>query len=373
MGVVTVSVPLAVARAVSTVLGLLAGSALVVGGVTDFYPLGFVGFPLVGAVILWHRPGHRIGSLCVFAGIALAISVGGKQYVGGPPGRGPILLEQVTADLGPWSFIALVGIVALFPTGHATNRAVRIAWWTAIVVGGVQGVLALMSPLPLELSKRTNPWGVEALRPAVEFLFGPGFVVVPVLIVLGLGGLVSRWRRSSGVERLQYRWFFVSVLLTVVCLVMLFATSWQNLLVVIPFNAMPVAIGVAVTRYGLYDLDRIISRTASYAIVTALVIGVYGLVVTSVSRFLPGDSPIVIAFATLAAAAVAQPALGRVRVVVDRRFNRQRYDAERTVDAFGASLRDQLDHDDVNSELLRLSRTTMEPAFQGLWLTEGSR
>lgn len=260
MGVVTVTVQLVAQRSASTALGLLAGAALVVDGGTDIYPLGFVGFPLVGALILWHRPGHRIGLLCVFLGITVEIAFEGMQYVGGQAGGGPVLLQQVTADMGPWSFLALIGIVASSPTSHATNRPMRIVWWTVVAIEAVQAVFGLVT-----------------------------------------------------------------------------------------------------------------SGTASLAIVTALVVGVYGLVVTSVSRFVPGDSPPVIAFATLAAAAVARPALGRVRVVVNGRFNRQRYDPECIGDAFGARLRDQFDSDDVTAELLRLSRTTMEPAFHGMCLTEDSR
>jgi len=133
---------------------------------------------------------------------------------------------------------------------------------------------------------------------------------------------------------------------------------------------LPVAIGVAILRYRLYDIDRIVSRTVGYGVVTGLLVGVYVGLVTGVSRLTPGGSSLAVAASTLAVAALFQPVRRRVQSVVDRRFNRSRYDAARTIDAYSARLREQVDLDSVHRDLLAVVRGTMQPASVGLWLRE---
>jgi len=141
---------------------------------------------------------------------------------------------------------------------------------------------------------------------------------------------------------------------------------------IVAANALPVCIGVAVLRYHLYDLGRIVSRTLSYAVVTGLLLAVYLVLVTAASRVLPAESPFAVAASTLAAAALFQPLRRRVQSGVDSRFNRARYDADRTVDAFTRRLRDEVDLDAVRADLLQVVHGTMQPIAVGLWLRDGS-
>jgi hypothetical protein len=205
-----------------------------------------------------------------------------------------------------------------------------------------------------------------------------GFVIVPLLMLGALVSLVARWRRSSGSERLQYRWFALAVGLAVIML--LTTNTLFNTLEVpevvfamataIGLNAVPVAIGVAVTRYRLYEFDRVISRTISYGLVTVGLLVVYAVLVAAASSLLPESSDLAVAAATLAVAALFRPVLRRVQRVVDRRFNRERYDALVTVDHFAGRLRHEVDPSLVSGELLRALSRTVQPASAGLWLRE---
>jgi hypothetical protein len=134
--------------------------------------------------------------------------------------------------------------------------------------------------------------------------------------------------------------------------------------------AIPIAIGIAVLRYGLYGIDRLISRTLSYAAITGTLLAVYLLLVTTVSRIAPSSSSLAVAASTLTVAALFQPLRRRVQTVVDRRFNRARYDADRTVEAFSRILREEVNLDAVSSDLIETVHTTLQPATVGLWLRE---
>jgi len=138
--------------------------------------------------------------------------------------------------------------------------------------------------------------------------------------------------------------------------------------VVLAYTLIPASIGVAVLRYRLYDIDRVFSRTTSYAIVTGILLATYAIVVTLVSQFVPHASSVAVVVATLSAAALASPVLRRVQVTVDRRFNRARYDAIQTVDAFGAQLRHQVDPDRVRSDLAAVVAVTLQPDQVTVWM-----
>jgi hypothetical protein len=195
-----------------------------------------------------------------------------------------------------------------------------------------------------------------------------------VAVVVCAGSLVIRFRFARGVERQQLRWVAVAAALMVpVAMVVLAglaldATDVVTWAISAWLAGLPLAIGAAVLRYRLYDLDRIISRTLAYGLLTVLLGGGYALVVLGLGQLLGQDSPLVVAAATLAVAAVFQPARRRIQRLVDRRFNRRRYDAARTVDAFAARLREQVDLDALSAELLAVVDQTMQPTMASLWL-----
>jgi hypothetical protein len=193
-------------------------------------------------------------------------------------------------------------------------------------------------------------------------------------ILVGAGSLVVRFRRARGVERQQLRWVVLAAALTGVGMLasVVLVAAGNEVLVGWVGGAcvafLPLAIGAAVLRYRLFDLDRIISRTLSYGLLTLLLGGGYALVVLGLGQLLGRDSPLVVAAATLAVAAVFQPARRRVQRVVDRRFNRRRHDAARIIQGFGTRLRDQVDLDTLTAELLAVVDETMQPTQASLWL-----
>jgi hypothetical protein len=185
-----------------------------------------------------------------------------------------------------------------------------------------------------------------------------------------------RFRSAGGSERQQLRWVAFAAALTVPpAAVVLFSVVVDTTATVVVLVALgvcmallPLVIGAAILRYRLYDLDRTISRTLAYGLLTLLLGGGYALVVLGLGQLLGRESSLVVAGATLAVAAAFQPARHRVQAVVDRRFNRRRYDAARTVDAFAARLREQVDLDALSAELLAVVDQTMQPTMASLWL-----
>jgi hypothetical protein len=201
--------------------------------------------------------------------------------------------------------------------------------------------------------------------------------VTVVGLVAGAVSLVGRFRHARGVERLQLRWVALAALLVGLGAVgVLFNLAVGGSAAGILFGVgvgcclvvPPVATGAAILRYRLYDLDRIISRTLAYGLLTLLLGGGYAAVVLGLGQFLGRDSPLVVAGATLAVAAVFQPARRRVQAVVDRRFNRRRHDAARAIEGFGTRLRDQVDLDTLTADLLAVVDQTMQPTQASLWL-----
>jgi hypothetical protein len=192
-------------------------------------------------------------------------------------------------------------------------------------------------------------------------------------VVVAAGSLVVRLRRARGTERQQLRWVALAAALVsgaavvVVAGVVAGAAALVSWVAGICVAILPLAIGAAVLRYRLYDLDRIISRTLTYGLLTVLLGGAYAGVVL-VGGLLGSGSSLAVAGATLAVAAVFQPARRRLQQLVDRRFNRRRYDAARTIEAFSARLREQVDLDTLTTELLAVVGQTMQPAQTSLWL-----
>ena len=204
-------------------------------------------------------------------------------------------------------------------------------------------------------------------------------LVTGLAILVAAGSLVVRFRRARGVERQQLRWLALAAALaagTVLILAALAPTGNEVLLgwlSAVCVALLPLATGAAILRYRLYDLDRIISRTLAYGLLTLLLGLGYAGVVLGLGRVLGRDSSLVVAGATLAAAAVFQPARRRLQQAMDRRFNRRRYDAANTIAAFSARLRDEIDLDTLSAELLAVVDQTMQPTRASLWLAPGAR
>jgi hypothetical protein len=227
-----------------------------------------------------------------------------------------------------------------------------------------------------------NPFGVDgsavltalAGRPFETGIGAPIFVC----LLVGVASLVVRWRASGSEQRAQLNWVlfaaaagFLSTLLTSMLIPVL--GSWPNTVAWnVALSGIPVAVGISILRYRLFAIDRIISRTVSYSLVTGVLLAVYAGLVTAVSPLTPTGNSLAVAMSTLAVAALFQPLRRRVQAVVDRRFNRPRYDAARTIETFTLELRDKVDLEVLAADLLTVVQQTMQPAKAALWLRDAT-
>jgi hypothetical protein len=301
--------------------------------------------------------------------------------------------SRQVAWVGNWVWVPFHACIALmlllFPDGRLPSPRWRPVAWTIVVAGGVALVAAACHPGPLDVAlfvedaevtaRLTNPFGVATLGQ----LFEPSLLVLLLGAAVGAAALLLRFRRSSGVERQQLKWVAYAALLfgieqgglvlaRLAGLVPDTGLPWLDVVTNFTFIVFFVAIAVAVLRYRLYDIDRLINRTLVYGLLTALLAGVYAIVVLVLGQLFGalGDQPPswLVAGATLAVAALFRPARRRIQAVVDRRFNRRKYDAAKTIDKFGARLREQVDLDTLSGELLAVVDQTMQPTTASLWL-----
>jgi hypothetical protein len=356
-------------------LGVLVEGAL--------YAFFFVlGFATVGLVLALRRPGNPIGWLYGAAGLAWAYTIPLGPWIDQlvREHRPLPFVAQVAAAFGEYGWAPAIALGVTLPALLLPNGRLRSRRWRLVVVSSLTGaVLAVvaggLAPGPLVEMGIDNPLG----------LAGPAGDVAAALTIVGVllhwwslppaaVCVVLRFRSSRGVERQQMRWVAAGASGAVVGLVLAVPGGLGLLPDVtsdIIYPALlcpPVAIGVAVLRYRLYDLDRIVSRTLGYGLLTVLLGLGYAGVVLGLGRLLPDSSNLVVAAATLAAVAAFSPLHRRVQRVVDRRFNRRRYDAARTVEVFAARLRDQVDLDALHGELLVVVDQTMQPTRASLWL-----
>ena len=337
-------------------------------------------FATVGALLAWKRPANLIGWLLSATGLAYAVGVGG------------ILLAHFpqTLTLANWlGWIWLLGlglcvfVVLLFPTGHLPSRRWRPVAWAAgaglaaWVLGNAFAPTIITNSPPVR-----NPVGVTGPAGDIFKIMAAGADVL--IAAAGLAAIVSlafRYRRARAAERAQLKWLvyagvlIVAALLAEVPIEQLMgagnaANDLQNAVSGGAVTLVPVAIGIAILRYRLYDIDRVISRTLAYAIVTGLLVGVYAGLVLLTTEVFGVHTPAAVAAATLAAAALFNPVRRRVQKVVDRRFNRARYDADQTVAAFSVRLKDAVDLDAVRDDLASAVQYVLEPAHVSLWISQ---
>jgi hypothetical protein len=280
-------------------------------------------------------------------------------------------------------------LILLFPDGRLPSPRWRWVVWLTIASMVLVSIAITFEPGTLAdegFPHLHNPLAIPALKPVLDplqlFLIG-----IPVCMVASAAALVVRFRRSRGAERLQLTWLAMAAAVVAavyaVALIASVGQSWgqadtsgwvsvlQNLALA-SFALIPISIGIAILRYRLYDIDRLISRAVAYAIVTALLVGVYAAVVVGLgAAFGRSENPVLIAGATLLVAAMFGPVRRRVQAAVDRRFNRRRYDAERVLGTFVARLRDELDIDALTGELATTAASAVQPSSVGVWIRTG--
>jgi hypothetical protein len=384
-----------------TALHASAGLAVSAGAVLSAAIAGvpglelFVAYAGMGAFLSVRRPRNPLGWLLVLTGCGLAL---GNARVD----ANPTTLAARTSDLGiamvSWAnsdgwalaFVGIIGLALLFPSGRlAPGRMAWVAWSSGAValtlaclvaagpsvnVTGANGGNVSL-PNPLAIAPDSGLWRAV---PPLDMLYTALFAIVAA----AAAGLLARFRGARGMERLQYRWLVAATVLVVItngtwaALHFAFPGSYESYAIaalLVAYPAIPVAIGIAVLRYRLYEIDRIISRTLGYAILTAILAGVFAgavLGLQALLRPITQESQVAVAASTLLVAALFGPIRRRVQGLVDRRFDRSRYDAARVADGFGARLRDRLELDAVSAELASTAHAALRPASVSVWVRE---
>src|SRR6266540_1852457 len=372
-----------------------AGAGAPVAGRPDLAPLGAgvaalvlaaVSAATVGAVLASRRPRHPVGWLLLALGLSLIASGVASAYAtyGLLARPGALPAARLVALYLPATVVTALTclgfVLLLTPTGSLPSP--RWRWWArATAAAPAVSLLAItLAPRPFGQPYQAtgNPLdlrGLSGLSGALFVTYQLAFAVTNLAVVVGAASLVVRFRRARGTERQQLRWVALAAALAAPGSVVLLAAAAMgaspDLLGWVAgssFAILPLAIGAAVLRYRLYDLDRIVSRTLAYGLLTVLLGGGYAGLVLGLGQLLGRSSSLAVAGATLAVAAAFQPARHRVQQAVDRRFNRRRYDAAQTIERFSARLRQQVDLDTLTSELLAVVDQTMQPTQASLWL-----
>lgn len=358
----------------------------------DFGPDRFlVAYAVVGGVVASRRPANPTGWFLLGIGLVTACrGLAGEYALYALSGSARPATGVWAAWFVNWSLILLFpgGLVTflllLFPDG----RVVTARWWAVGWAGVGMGVFILLAnwfhPGPVAvygLPSVPNPTAIRGFISITwgSWLSGAAYVLSWVCLLVAAASVFVRYRRSAGEERLQVKWFAYAAVLSLALLVALLplasATATGQLLfsAVIAAGlglALPLSVGIAILKYRLYAIDKIISRTVSYALVTGLVAGVYLGCVALLTKILPFRGSVGIAVAVLVAAALFTPLRRRVQAMVDRRFDRARYDAERVVAQFSVQLREQVDLDVLGSDLLGVVNHVLAPAHATLWLSQ---
>lgn len=357
---------------------------------------------LMGALLAIRKPDNTISKLLVMIGSSWLLGEASRIYL-----WMSLHVDVPTTDLAAWfvcwvfalSWALLPVLLAVFPSGRIVSAWLRRPVRVYLAFVAVVMLLSMVGPQNLGEAYGDyqagfdNPFALEALIsleaspvwPVVDVIFG---VVTGLSVLLvGVGAVVDlmqRWRRSAGAERLQMRTFAMGVLVMVLLLIFSSAMAafgdnqlLENLGTTLAIGAPSVAIGVAVLRYRLYQVDRLISRTVTYALVAGLLAAIFAAIAVGLPQVLgvAEESPLAVAGATLAVAASFNPLRRRIQTSVDRRFDRSRYDAQREVDRFAERLRELVQVDDLSDAMLSVVAETMRPVGISLWLAgeEGDR
>jgi hypothetical protein len=351
-------------------------------------PLG-VPFALVGTVVAQRQPGNPIGWLLLAFSFFAALSSDAGMYavLRYRLGHTSLPLGPLAVFLAP-SWIPIIVLlplpIALFPDGRMPSRAWRATVWAYVgwaalwlsLLAAWQADGLIFRSIRVDDSGQAivlnHPTGIWNLLNQATFLL---LILYVAISLAWVARQIGAYRRATGESRQQLKWLMgggaVCIAGFIVAIVPGSAKGllWQVISggAVMAFAALPLAIGVGILKYRLYEIDRLVSRTISYALLTAMLVGVFVGIVALTTRVLPFSSPVAVAASTLAAAALFNPLRLRVQRLVDRRFNRTRYDAEAIVAAFSARLQDAVDLDTVSGDLLAAVRC-VQPAHASVWI-----
>ncbi len=373
--------------------------SLATGARGDAVAVAMLCFPVVGALIASRQPRNAIAWIMIAVGVGLGLSallaIYARYALIVEPGSLPRPDIALALNAPMWvPFIGLPGtfLILLFPDGRLPSPRWRpLAWLCAIaLIGSFVGIpIAPGSLADQGYPGISNPLGIEALRPVINALL-VSIALIPICIVACAAALIQRFRRSHGQERLQLKWLALGagatavLYLTAMVPTLTLGSPWDGSgpawlsflqsVAVYSFMLIPVAVGIAVLRHRLYDIDVVVNRALVYGALSACLAGTYlGGVLLLQQLFAPltRGSDLAIAGSTLAVAALFRPLRSRIQRAVDRRFFRGRYDAAQIVETFSARLRDRVDLDALGDDLRTIVSETMQPAHVSLWLRGG--
>jgi hypothetical protein len=348
-----------------------------------------VTFAVLGALIARRQPSNAVGWLFCGAGLGSSLTIAANSYAvfalrTHPDLPGGVAASWLVSMLWLPSLSAMIFLLLVFPDGRLPSPRARLIKRTALLGIALAELFFIAHPHsndPVNGVRADNPFGMASLKVAAEVAMAASLLLSVVSVLGALGVLVGRFRRSHGRERQQLKWFtyaaavgvaFAIATTSVVHAGMLFAAI--QALIVGPLLAF--AVGVAMLRHQLYDIDVVINRTLVYAALTATLAGAYLgsvlLLQLALDQVTSGSS-LAVAVSTLAVAALFRPARARIQAAVDRRFYRRKYDAARTLEEFSSRLRDQVDLDALGGELRAVVADTMQPAHVSLWLRQARR
>ena len=344
-----------------------------------------VAFSMVGALVASRRPENPIGWLFCCGAFVWGLGELGLEYgvyalVTAP---GSLPAGAWVAWFGAWArgiggFFMVPFLLLLFPPGRLPTRRWRVVVWTAVGYMTLFTLVSWLSPVSQDfrLSSVRNPLGIDL--EIMNLLGGILYLTLPLLLLASGAAVIVRFRRASGDERQQIKWFAYAV----VVMVFLFTLGHSlgltqvvgvaPLVFAFPLTGLPVAAGIAILKYRLYDIDLLINRTLVYGSLTVMLIALYfGGIAVLQGVFVAltgGQSTLAVVASTLAIAALFNPLRRRVQARVDRRFYRRKYDAAKALAAFGSRLREETDLDSLRGDALAVVRETMQPAYASLWL-----
>ncbi len=358
--------------------------------------LPWLSFAIVGSFLVVRRAGDPIGWLLGAAGalLQLALPASAYGYASLEPGAalpgGEVVLWFLSSIVATAAFGLVVSALVRFPDGRPPGRPLAILLWVfvaflvIVIVGGALADRTIDVPRPIvgphagdPLRVIANPFALNGPLGRLMLVATSAIYTFPALALIAPIALVVRFRRSRGIEREQLKWLTYAAAVAAVLLLIGFLSpkgpiaDLAQATAVVVFALLPVAIGIAVTHYRLYDIDVLIRRTVVYGAVSAALVATYfgaAVLFQALLRPFTSGSDLAVAASTLLVVALFAPLRGRIQNAVDRRFYRSKYDAERTLDAFAARLRDQVDLGALEGELLEVVRETVQPAHASVWL-----
>ena len=368
---------------VSLTLALMIAGIEPVGPDAAFELVMILSFVVLGAITVWRRPDNRTSWLMAWVGLFLGLSILTDEY--GTPGGGATRaaedLQIAASWFSSWLWAPAFGPLATllllwFPTGQPPSPRWRWVERGAIITIGILPFFLAFAQDPE--SSGVNPLAIPWVTAMLETVFVVLNPIFPLLVGLCAASLVVRFRRSHGDERQQLKWFVVAAFFIVFYMTVdtIFAAvgsrpEWFTVFEVLGFVSLPLAAGIAILKYRLYDIDLVINRTLVYGTLTAILAGFYVALVFGLQALLApftAESDLAIAGSTLAVAAVFRPVRARVQRFIDHRFYRRKFDAERTLEDFSEHLRDEVDLGALSSRLEEVVAETMQPAHVSLWV-----